>query len=40
MTVLILYVALFAGAFFLVHLIRRGMQSRQDFTSLKTVTFR
>ncbi|KIC09650.1 taurine ABC transporter permease [Leisingera sp. ANG-M1] len=39
MTVLIFYLALFAGAFFLVHLIRRGMQSRQDFTSLKTVTF-
>ncbi len=39
MSVLLFYIALFAGAFFLVQLIRKGMQSRQDFTSLKTVTF-
>ena len=39
MTVLLFYVALFAGAFFLVKFIRKGMQSRHDFTSLKTVTF-
>ncbi|WP_027257834.1 MULTISPECIES: ABC transporter permease [Leisingera] len=39
MTVLLFYIALFAGAFFLVQLIRKGMQSQQDFTSLKTVTF-
>ncbi|MDC0659001.1 ABC transporter permease subunit [Leisingera sp. SS27] len=39
MTVFLFYIALFAGAFFLVQLIRKGMQSRQDFTSLKTVTF-
>ena len=39
MTVLLFYIALFAGAFFLVQLIRKGMQSRHDFTSLKTVTF-
>ncbi|KIC17104.1 MULTISPECIES: ABC transporter permease [unclassified Leisingera] len=39
MSVLLFYIALFAGAFFLVQVIRKGMQSRQDFTSLKTVTF-
>ncbi|MFW8635154.1 ABC transporter permease [Cribrihabitans pelagius] len=39
MNVLLFYVALFAGAFFLVRLIRRGMEARHDFTSLKTVTF-
>ncbi|WP_227488367.1 hypothetical protein, partial [Brachybacterium subflavum] len=39
MTVLLFYIALFAGAFFLVKFIRKGMQSRHDFTSLKTVTF-
>lgn len=39
MTVLLFYIALFAGAFFLVKFIRKGMQARHDFTSLKTVTF-
>ncbi|WP_293573295.1 ABC transporter permease [Phaeobacter sp.] len=39
MTVVLFYIALFAGAFFIVHLVRKGTRSRQDFTSLKTVTF-
>ena len=39
MIVLIFYIGLFAGAFFIVYALRRGLQSRQDFTSLKTVTF-
>ena len=39
MIVLLFYIGLFGGAFFIVYAIRRGLQSRQDFTSLKTVTF-
>ena len=39
MTVLIIYLALFAGAFFAVHLIRNRQSKVSDFTSLKTVTF-
>lgn len=39
MTVLLFYVALFVGAFVLVKVIRGGMTSQKDFTSLKTVTF-
>ena len=39
MIVLLFYIGLFAGAFFIVYAMRRGLQSRQDFTSLKTVTF-
>ncbi len=39
MMVLLFYIGLFGGAFLIVHLLRRGLQSRQDFTSLKTVTF-
>ena len=39
MTVLLIYIALFAGAFFVVHLIRNHLSKTADFTSLKTVTF-
>ncbi len=39
MIVLLFYIGLFGGAFMIVHLLRKGLQSRQDFTSLKTVTF-
>ncbi len=39
MTVLIFYVVLFVVAFLLVGLVRRQMEDRHDFTSLKTVTF-
>ncbi len=39
MIVLLFYIGLFAGAFFIVYALRRGLQARQDFTSLKTVTF-
>ena len=34
--ILIVYIAIFVGAAFVIHLIG---QSRQDYTSLKTVTF-
>jgi len=39
MIVVLIYVALFLLALFVVHLVRRAMVQRQDFTSLKTVTF-
>ena len=39
MIVLLFYVGLFGGAFLTVQLLRKVRQSRQDFTSLKTVTF-
>lgn len=39
MSVLIFYVVLFVIAFLLVKLVRRQMEDRRDFTSLKTVTF-
>ncbi|MFN3147854.1 MAG: ABC transporter permease [Paracoccaceae bacterium] len=39
MSVLIFYVVLFVIAFLLVKLVRRQMEDRHDFTSLKTVTF-
>ena len=39
MMVFIFYVALFVGAFFVVYFVRRQMTDKQDFTSLKTVTF-
>ncbi|WP_171103480.1 MULTISPECIES: ABC transporter permease [unclassified Ruegeria] len=39
MIVLLFYVGLFGGAFLIVNLLRKGLESRQDFTSLKTVTF-
>ncbi|MEL6532751.1 MAG: ABC transporter permease subunit [Pseudomonadota bacterium] len=39
MIVLLIYIALFVGAFFAVQFVRRGLEARQDFTSLKTVTF-
>lgn len=39
MTVLIFYVVLFVVAFLLVGVVRRQMEDRHDFTSLKTVTF-
>ncbi|MEO8012978.1 MAG: ABC transporter permease [Polaromonas sp.] len=39
MTVLLIYIALFAGAFFVVHQIRNRQSKAADFTSLKTVTF-
>ncbi len=39
MSVLLFYVALFVGAFMLVKVVRGGMSSAQNYTSLKTVTF-
>ena len=39
MIVLILYVAIFIGAFFAVRLIAARLTQRHDYTSLKTVTF-
>ncbi|MGG7645798.1 ABC transporter permease [Rhodovulum sp. YNF3179] len=39
MSVLVFYIAIFAGALFIVSLLRRMMTPRHDFTSLKTVTF-
>ncbi|NHQ73638.1 ABC transporter permease subunit [Roseovarius gahaiensis] len=39
MTILILYVVIFAAAFFLVRFGVRKFRQMQDFTSLKTVTF-
>lgn len=38
MTILLIYVGLFAGSWFLMSVLRRGRQ-RHDYTSLKTVTF-
>lgn len=39
MTILLIYIAIFAGAFFIVKFITSRLEARQDFTSLKTVTF-
>ncbi|WP_112324249.1 ABC transporter permease subunit [Oceanibium sediminis] len=39
MTILVIYIALFAGAFFAVRAISGMRDARRDFTSLKTVTF-
>lgn len=39
MTVLLFYIVLFVGAFLIVRTIRSTLTARQDFTSLKTVTF-
>ncbi|MGR3621643.1 ABC transporter permease subunit [Pseudophaeobacter sp.] len=39
MSVLLFYLALFVGAYVLVKMIRKGVTSQKDFTSLKTVTF-
>ena len=39
MTILIIYIAIFAGAFFTVKFITAHLEARHDFTSLKTVTF-
>jgi taurine transport system permease protein len=39
MMVLILYIAIFVGAFFAVRLIATRLTQRHDYTSLKTVTF-
>lgn len=39
MSALLFYLGLFVGAFFLVKIVRKGMTSQKDFTSLKTVTF-
>ncbi len=39
MMVLILYIAIFIGAFFAVRLIATRLTQRHDYTSLKTVTF-
>ncbi|WP_138473321.1 ABC transporter permease subunit [Poseidonocella sp. HB161398] len=39
MIVLLFYILLFVAAMAIVHLIRKGMAARHDFTSLKTVTF-
>ncbi|SNS26460.1 ABC transporter permease subunit [Tropicimonas sediminicola] len=37
--ILILYIALFAGSYMVVHFVRGLMQSEHDYNSLKTVTF-
>lgn len=37
--ILLIYVALFAGAFFVLRIVRTAMQPKADFNSLKTVTF-
>ena len=39
MTILLIYVAIFVGAFFAVKFISSRLEARKDFTSLKTVTF-
>ena len=39
MTILIIYVAIFVGAFLAVKFIYSRLEARHDFTSLKTVTF-
>jgi taurine transport system permease protein len=39
MTILIAYIAIFAAAFFIVHFFTLRIVHRNDFTSLKTVTF-
>jgi len=39
MNILIIYIALFIGAYFLVKFASKMMQSKEDYTSLKTVTF-
>ena len=39
MTILIIYIAIFVGAFFAVKFITAHLEARHDFTSLKTVTF-
>ena len=39
MTILLIYIAIFIGAFFGVKLITARLEARHDFTSLKTVTF-
>ena len=39
MTILLIYVVIFVGAFFSVKFINSRLEARHDFTSLKTVTF-
>ncbi|NNF24961.1 MAG: ABC transporter permease subunit [Rhodobacteraceae bacterium] len=39
MTILLIYIAIFVGAFFIVKFINSRLEARHDFTSLKTVTF-
>ena len=39
MTILIIYIAIFVGAYFAVKFINSRLEARHDFTSLKTVTF-
>ncbi len=39
MTILLIYIAIFVGAFFAVRLVSSHLTKRHDFTSLKTVTF-
>ena len=39
MTILLIYIAIFVGAFFAVKLVNSMLEARHDFTSLKTVTF-
>ena len=39
MTILIIYVAIFIGAYFAVKFVTDHLEARHDFTSLKTVTF-
>ena len=39
MSILLIYIAIFAGSYFVVHLVSRRKKPGDDFTSLKTVTF-
>ena len=39
MIILVIYIVLFVGAWLAVSAVRRMMQPKHDFTSLKTVTF-
>ena len=39
MTILLIYIAIFIGAFFAVKFVNSMLEKRHDFTSLKTVTF-
>lgn len=39
MIILLIYIAIFVGAFFAVKFVTSRMEARHDFTSLKTVTF-
>ncbi len=39
MTILIIYIAIFAGSYFAVQFVNSRLEARHDYTSLKTVTF-